>query len=290
MKLVMLLSFVPVAFAQTATTSSGVISSSISATGATAQRVVMPNGMVSFGSAGPGMLGAAVVGEPYSAEQITEHVQTLADGTRITQPERKAMFYRDSQGRTRTEHTVPLGDPRGNPPSFIEINDPVSGVHYMLNPHERTARKMTFPREVPPPPPPSGSAEGAIRTLPARVSSAKVLARQSTSAADNREQRPQFTHESLGSQVIEGVLADGERTTVVYPIGFFGNDRPITTVNETWTSPELKMMLLSKTSDPRNGESTMKLTNISRTEPDAALFQVPSDYQVIEPQQSAPNQ
>jgi len=37
---------------------------------------------------------------------------------------------------------------------------------------------------------------------------------------------------------------------------------------------------MSKTSDPRFGDSLYKLTNISRAEPDPQLFTVPSDYQV----------
>jgi hypothetical protein len=40
------------------------------------------------------------------------------------------------------------------------------------------------------------------------------------------------------------------------------------------------MMILTKRSDPRFGESTYRVTNISRSEPDAALFQVPPDYAV----------
>ena len=63
-----------------------------------------------------------------------------------------------------------------------------------------------------------------------------------------------------------------------------GNDRPITTVHETWMSPELNMAISTKISDPRSGESTTKLTNISRAEPDPALFQVPAGYSVAEEQ------
>jgi len=47
----------------------------------------------------------AVVGHPYSADQVSEHVQTLADGTHITQAmQQTTKLYRDSAGRTRTEH------------------------------------------------------------------------------------------------------------------------------------------------------------------------------------------
>src|SRR5262249_54769225 len=64
--------------------------------------------------------------------------------------------------------------------------------------------------------------------------------------------------------------------------GAIGNENPIDTVNETWFSQELKIMILSKRSDPRFGESTYRITNISRSEPDAALFQVPSHYTTID--------
>ena len=88
--------------------------------------------------------------------------------------------------------------------------------------------------------------------------------------------------ESLGKQTIEGVEAEGKRTTVTIPAGAVGNERPIEMVTETWYSPELQTTIMSKRSDPRTGETTFRLTNIRRGEPDASLFQVPSDYTVKE--------
>jgi hypothetical protein len=41
-------------------------------------------------------------------------------------------------------------------------------------------------------------------------------------------------------------------------------------------------MILSKNSDPRNGDHTQKLINISRDEPDGSLFQLPADYEVAD--------
>ncbi|HTA47311.1 MAG TPA: hypothetical protein VK789_32935 [Bryobacteraceae bacterium] len=117
-----------------------------------------------------------------------------------------------------------------------------------------------------------------------RLLSAQLPA-QSASTPQDESSRPRFSHESLGTQTIEGVLAEGSRTTVTYPIGSLGNDKPITTTMESWMSPELKMVVLSKNPDPRNGDSTMRLTNISRAEPDALLFQVPPDYEIVEPHQ-----
>jgi hypothetical protein len=57
-------------------------------------------------------------------------------------------------------------------------------------------------------------------------------------------------------------------------------------------SPELKTVVFSKNSDPRNGDSTTRLTNMSRSEPDPSLFQILSDYEVevIDPQPPIPKQ
>jgi hypothetical protein len=77
-------------------------------------------------------------------------------------------------------------------------------------------------------------------------------------------------------------MAEGRRTTTTYPVGFQGNDRPIVSINETWMSTDLRLMVLSKTSDPRQGENTTKLINISRIEPDPLLFMPPLDYSVVD--------
>ena len=83
---------------------------------------------------------------------------------------------------------------------------------------------------------------------------------------------------------MEGVLADGVRTTTTWPVGFFGNDRPVSSIRETWSSRELGMAVLSKSSDPRYGETTTKVTNIQRAEPDPSLFQPPAGYEIVDPQ------
>jgi hypothetical protein len=68
--------------------------------------------------------------------------------------------------------------------------------------------------------------------------------------------------------------------TRTIPAGQIGNSQPIETVHETWMSDDLKVPVLVKTTDPRTGTTTTQLTNINRSEPDPALFQVPSDYTV----------
>jgi TonB family protein len=86
--------------------------------------------------------------------------------------------------------------------------------------------------------------------------------------------------ESLGKQLVEGVQAEGTRTTVTIAAGEIGNDLPISIVNERWYSPELETVVMSRQSDPRFGETIYRLTNIDRSEPDKSLFEVPGDYTV----------
>ena len=92
----------------------------------------------------------------------------------------------------------------------------------------------------------------------------------------------QHSDEALVSRTIKGVRAEGHRTTTTIPAGAIGNEWPITTTSEEWTSPELQVLVLTDRKDPRNGDSTYRLVHVVRNEPDASLFQVPSDYTVKE--------
>jgi len=88
--------------------------------------------------------------------------------------------------------------------------------------------------------------------------------------------------ESLGSKTLEGVVAEGTRTTITIPAGQVGNEQPLQTVAESWYSPELQTVVLSKRNDPRSGETVTRYTNISRTEPAHSLFELPSDYKIVD--------
>ena len=196
--------------------------------------------------------GATVKGAPYSATAITETVQTLRDGSKITH-KTEASVYRDAEGRTRREQTLSAIGPfaaAGEPRTVVYIQDPVAGAQFVLDPAEHTARKM---RSWSGPPPEH---------------------RQPSSL--------QVKTESLGTQTIEGVEAEGTRTTLTIPAGQIGNDRAIDIVSERWYSSALQEVVLSRHTDPRMGEHTYRLTNINRTEPARTLFDVPADYTVQE--------
>jgi TonB family protein len=101
-------------------------------------------------------------------------------------------------------------------------------------------------------------------------------------AATKRDMKVSTNTERLAKQIIDGLECEGTRTVATMPAGAIGNERPIETVTETWYSPELQVMILSKRSDPRFGESTYRVTNIVRSEPESSLFQIPSEYTIID--------
>jgi hypothetical protein len=96
--------------------------------------------------------------------------------------------------------------------------------------------------------------------------------------------RPHDETEALGTQMMEGLLVTGSRTTTTIPTGAQGNDRAMVIVNEQWVSKDLRLTLLAKTSDPRTGDRTMRVTSVDRNDPDPSLFEVPADYTVVQQQ------
>jgi hypothetical protein len=259
--------------------------------------------------------GMTVKGAPYSADEINETTQVLADGTRIHR-ETKISVSRDGEGRVRRES-----------PDNITITDPVANVTYVLNPKSMTGQKLAMPegnfmfyRTNT-----AGAKGGAVTSTFTVTSSgdgpvsmtvngepldekavaeamAKAKASGQTVTYDRRTthdvvttapvamgwasaapaMRKKMAGEPLGKQIIEGVSADGTRNVETIEAGKIGNDRPIQVTNETWYSEELQMTVMTKHSDPRTGDESFRMTNIRRGEPGAYLFQPPAGYQINE--------
>lgn len=245
--------------------------------------------------------GKIVRGAPYSGQAVTETVQALADGNRIVR-RNTAQVYRDGEGRTRRDQTLGAIGPfaaAGDPPRTVLINDPVANVNYVLDPRTKTARKLPrmgahvrpgnktvknaqkpagqverteieiHERKAPPAP-------GFVFAAPAPYGGpVEMNLHGHTSKADSKT-------EQLGTRTVEGVQAEGTRTVTAIPAGQIGNEMPIEIVHERWYSPELQQLVMTRHSDPRFGETTYRLTNIVRSEPSPALFQIPGDYTIKE--------
>lgn len=96
---------------------------------------------VGAGFSGTAYAQSTIAGAPYSAQEVTEHAQTLADGTHINSKPRTTLLYRDSQGRTRTERSTGPVDANVR---VVEIHDPVGGFRYVLDPEKKLVHRTAL--------------------------------------------------------------------------------------------------------------------------------------------------
>jgi uncharacterized protein YdeI (BOF family) len=225
-----------------------------------------------------GFMAKVVKNAPYSAKQVHEHTQTLADGTHISTTT-TTTIYRDSSGRTRTE----VND------EIVTIVDPIVGATYRLNTKAQTVSTI---RQITINPVMELSNPELLNkiagSLEAQATFSTTTPTGNVTVTYDRGGGPlplpnngEFTRESLGTQSMEGLVVEGTRLTHTIQAGEIGNDRPINSVTEQWYSPELQLYVLTKTSDPRNGESVTRLTEVNRADPDSSLFQVPANYRLL---------
>ena len=224
--------------------------------------------------------GKVVKGAPYSADMETESVQTLGDGNRIVHRS-TGRVYRDAEGRVRREE-------KNGSKETITITDPVAHKSYTLDPTTRTASQTFgfsfFNFSI------DGlhfepfrygyafTATPGVRIAQGTLNDYTIALWGGRPGVRARDSRDEYIEEQLPNRTIEGVVASGIRKTTTVPQGAIGNEQPIKTVCEEWTSVDLQVLVLTDVNDPRNGRTTYRLTNINRADPDPALFKVPADY------------
>jgi hypothetical protein len=201
-----------------------------------------------------------VANAPYFAVATTESITRFADGTRITVTT-SDRHYRDSKGRTRAEQASAGTD---NIVSVLII-DSVTGQHYMLSPQSKSAQVTkllgyhpTAPQQTPIPLP----QKDTDPVLGAPIA-------------------------SLGEKDVDGVTAVGTRWEHTFAAGTVGNDKPITVAVEQWYSADLGIIVAASQHSSTGSDITYRLHNISRNEPDSALFAIPADYTQHEAQITA---
>ena len=231
------------------------------------------------GPGGPGPMGFGgdrggfgmrqpVTNAPYTATFTSTSTEKLQDGTVLTRNSTRTV-ERDSLGRTREEVTMPAHGTDGTTHTMITIIDPVARTVTQL----RADKKVAVVHAIPQPPqrPSSSTSSGSTSatTRPAPPEDKNVV------TAD------------LGSKTIDGVVATGKRVTRTIPAGQMGNATAIVSTHEEWFAPDLKIELSRNDVDPFHGTHTTSVSSLSKTEPDASLFKVPSDYTVQQAPQRA---
>ena len=166
-----------------------------------------------------------------------------------------ARYYRDSAGRVRVDFVEGMGQQR-----VILTDAAGSRGAYELD----TAKRIAF---------------YAPRGHVAMLVGGGCGDRYQVPVSENRFHAVMgmpLKEQSLGTGSIEGVEVAGTRHNTRTPVTFVGKQFP----GERWVSPELKLVVYSRIEDSVVGVVGYQLRNISRSEPPAELFQLPTDYTV----------
>jgi hypothetical protein len=197
---------------------------------------------------------------PFTATVHTEWSRPIPGGGSYTLVNQRRVA-RDSRGRIYEErwYLVPKNGQDKSRNYVIQIADPQARTLYNCFIFQHRCQLLKF-------------AESAIAIYkPAIVATGPLPGNNGFS-----------THEDLGIRDVDGVETHGTRDTTTLNPGVFGNDRPLVTTREFWHASKIGINLLSTLDDPRTGHQTFTLTDLSFSEPDVQLFEVPEGFEVID--------
>jgi hypothetical protein len=215
---------------------------------------------------GPAPHSGTIKNVPFSADLVT--VNDHANG----QPGIKTEFHgkaaRDSQGDSYFAMELARPEPNPTRPMRVTITDPAALTITTLDQQTKTA----YVSHV------TAAALGTAPMLtpgsiPATPDGKPAVATSVTPAG------PEVKTESLGTKDIRGLQTVGVRTIRTTPPNG-SSDKPFVSTADVWTSPELKVVVLNEVHTSSGDHHVTSLENIVRTEPSAALFQIPSGYTI----------
>jgi len=207
---------------------------------------------------------------PFTAIVHTEWIRPLAEGGTYTFVNQRRVA-RDSHGRIYEERWLlaPRGSESHSRMNVIQIADPNAHTLYncftLQQPHRCTLE--TF-RETP---------QMVYKPV---VGTTGLL-------PDNMGSQ---THEDLGTRQIEGIETHGTRDTTNYNSGVMGSDQPFISRREFWQAPRLGINLYSEVIGPNVGKQIFTLTGIDLAEPEAALFDLPEGFSILDRRTQPPAQ
>ena len=214
----------------------------------------------------------ALTGQPFSAIKYRRRVKLLPDGKQRILSEINVMeLARDTDGRVRMETEIDAPGCEHLGQRALQDCQVVNLI--MFDPAARTITHW-----------PEGeiAAHGAvvIQMSAGQVEDAEnstMTVPEYVSNFDASEVR--ITTEKLGSREMEGVAVTGVRTTTVLPTGYKGNQTPVTTIHEVWSSEAMKLVIRVIDGDPKKEVTISGLEHLSRT-PDPSLFHPPDGYRI----------
>jgi hypothetical protein len=204
----------------------------------------------SFGFGPAANMIPAIKNAPFSGVLNSQIEQTLDDGTHINRQSQEVVM-RDSLGRIYRARTIKTIGSAPHETELITLLDTSQHLEYLCTPL-KVCRTLQY-RDL-----------SGLRHAP---------------GFDSRKD-PNVTVEELGTSEMSGVEVEGRRVTRMIPEGTVGNDRPFSTVEESWHSKQLDVDIQMKRTDPRTGTRTVTMGDIIAGEPDAKYFEIPDGYRV----------
>ena len=208
-------------------------------------------------------LGETVPNAPYSAERRFTSIDKSADGT-INRSQSGESEARDSQGRTYSageRHWTykEAGKSVLKSEILYRLHDPVANTDTQW---DTTSKEVKF------------------------IHWSQALANQDPANAscpvcpEGPMGDPGDGIEKLGLKTIEGVVAEGTRSSYTVPATKGHPDLPLMVTHESWYCPELKIIIRETNDDPRSGQMRNELVNIVRGKPEVNKYNPPADYVV----------
>ncbi len=209
-----------------------------------------------FAQAGPDVFVTPVPHAPFHGLIKVERSLVQPDGS-ILKVKTIREIARDSRGRIHNESRAMLPVSSNQTPQIVRIHlfDPETRTSITLDSEQRTYWSMTVnhpPATVPP------------RLLYASPTGGTLPANEFTKEED------------LGMREMEGGPVHGVREIQTVPAE--GNGKEIVITDEYWYSDDLRINMMIVHNDPRTGSVTMTVTQVTRSEPDPALFEIPEGY------------
>ena len=224
-----------------------------------------------FGGAAAFNAYSVIIGQPFRAEVNARSVESEPDGTKIIS-EYHGIAARDSQGRVFLEQLASpqVRDADGRGAAFnahaVSVVDPLAKIETKWDDLNKVAYQST---------PPFFTNRQPLDRC--------EMDQAGITAARNYPNDKMQRSESLGERVIQGISTRGCRVYTVISADQSPEKSSFTIIDESWTSPELRVVLLHIRRNPNGENEITQLDNITRREPDAAIFQPPPDYRVLDP-------
>lgn len=203
---------------------------------------------------------APIANAPFSAILHTEWTRPMAEGGSTTLVGQRRVA-RDSRGRIYEERgaLVPKDGSAESRNQMVQIADPNTHILYscsmLRTPHRCTLQTFNETSQTKFEP-----ALGPPGPLPYNMGFR--------------------THEDLGTRSIEGIDAHGTRDTTTYNLGVKGSYQQFSALREFWRSEKLGINLYSELTGRNVGKQTFTLTDVSLSEPDRSLFELPEGFAV----------